>query len=118
MTYSLANVRISANQNINLFRMQCPTDKKLYIYQAQACASGGLGISGMKVEVLANSSLPLNGSHSIYSTSSQILQQGNPLAESSADDFVEGRFMYSGGANGLAGNNYQYGSCSIQVMVI
>jgi len=118
MTYSIANIMLSANQNINLGRFKCPTGKKAYIYQANACGSGGTGIGDLYVEVLAGSSLPLYGADTIYKTSSATLQQGNPLASSDAGDYIEIRFMYSGNTTTPEmGAGYRYGTAMIQVGV-
>jgi len=112
-TYSISNIQLSANQNINMARFKCPGDNKAYVYQAYACGSGGIGISGMYVEMLAGSTS--TNLTSIYKTSSHMLQQGGPLAKSVANDFIEIRFMYSGGGNGLAGTGHKYGTAMMEV---
>ena len=107
MTYSVANIQISANSNINLARFDTGAGKSCYVWQAYACGSGGTAISGLKVEVL-------DDDVSIYSTSSQIIQQGSPLAKSDAASSIEIRFMYSGGG---ALSGYKYGTGMVQVSV-
>lgn len=107
ITYSIANVKISANHNINLARFETGSSKSCYIYQAYACNSGCVGISGLKVEVL-------DDGVSIYSTSSQILQQGAPLANSDDDSSIEIRFMYSGETSFTG---HQFGTAMLQVGV-
>ena len=67
MTYSIANIRVSAQQNINLAKFKCPTGKKVYVYQAYACNSGQNSVGNLKIELLS-------GSTSIYSTSSATLK--------------------------------------------
>jgi len=118
LTYSIANIKISANQNINLARFKCPGSKKAHLMQAYACCSSGKGVGDLYVQMLANSSLPLNGSHSLYKTSSATIQQGEPLAESSDGDHVEIRFMYSGDTFAPeGGNQYQIGTAMMQVAI-
>ena len=118
MTYSVNNIQISANQNLNMARFKCPTGKKAYIYQAYACGSGGTGIGELYVEMLADSNTALVGADTVYKTSSAELQQGNPLASCDAGDYVEIRFMYSGtSATPAAGAGYKYGNAMMQVGV-
>jgi len=106
MTFNVANIRLSSQQNINLTRFACPAGKKVYIWQACACTSGGASVSGLKIELLS-------GSTSVYSTSSATLQEGTPLAISDGGK-TEIRFMYSGG--GLSG--IQYGTAFMNVSVL
>ena len=105
MTYSIANVRLSAQQNINLARFIAPAGKKVYIWQAYACNSGMTSVADLQIELLS-------GSTSVYTTSSNTLQQGNPLAVSDGGN-IEIRLMYSGGnASGI-----QYATGMIQISV-
>jgi len=116
ITYSVANIRLSANQNINLAKFQCPANKSAYIYQANSCASGlQYGISGLFIEMLAGSDFNLNGSNSVYKTSSQIIQQGNPLGKTTAGQCVEIRLMYSGTQAGLTGIKFGTGMMMVGV---
>jgi hypothetical protein len=105
MTFNVANVRLSGQQNLNITRFTTPGTTSCYLFQANACNSGGASVSGLKVELMS-------GSTSIYSTSSAILKQGFPLAKTQGD--IEIRFAYSGGSS-LSG--YQYGTCLAQVGV-
>jgi hypothetical protein len=105
MTYDIANIKISANQNINLARFSCPAGKKAYVWQAYACNSGQASVADLCIELLS-------GNTSVYKTSSSELQQGNPLAVSDGGN-TEIRFMYSG-ANA---SGYEYGTGMIQVSV-
>ena len=94
MTFSIANIKISAQQNLNLTRFTCPAGKKVYVLQAAACASGGSSIADLFIEILS-------GSTSVYKTSSSTLQIGNPLAVADGGN-IEIRFAYSGGnASGI-----------------
>ena len=113
MTYSLASVRFSAQQNINIIRFKCPTGEKAYIYQACCCNSGGTSTGELYVEMLADSNTALVGVDTVYKTSSNVLQHGNPLASCDAGDYVEIRMMYSGAnATGV-----QFGTGLMQVGV-
>jgi len=117
-TYSIANIRISANQNLNICRFDCGVTQKAYIYQAYACCSSGRGMGDLYIEMLAGTTLPLDGSDTVYKTSSATIQQGNPLGESVAGDHVEIRFMYSGDTFAPeGGNNIQYGNGFMMVGV-
>ena len=87
MTFNIANVRMSAQQNINLARFNVGT-KHVYIWQACACNSGGTSVADLSIELLS-------GTTSIYKTSSNELQQGSPLGKAGGGD-IEIRFMYSG----------------------
>ena len=94
MTFSIANIKISAQQNLNLTRFTCPAGKKVYVLQAAACASGGSSIADLFIEILS-------GSTSVYKTSSSTLQIGNPLAVADGGN-IKIRFAYSGGnASGI-----------------
>lgn len=104
LTFSVANIRLSANQNINMARFRTPTGKKCYVWQAGAATSGGISKSKLYVDFLS-------GSTSIYKTSSNTIQIGSPLAQSSGS--IEIRFMYSG--TSLSG--YAYGSGFMNVSV-
>jgi hypothetical protein len=95
MNFNIANVKLLSGQNINLTRFKCPTGKKVYVWQAAACNSGGASVSGLSIEVLSGNT-QLGTWASIYKTSSAILQQGYPLATSDIDSNIEIRFMYSG----------------------
>jgi len=116
MTYNIANIRLSANQSLEITKFQCPATKSAYVYQAHACASGTqYGISGLYMQMLAGSSFDLTGADNVYKTSSQILQQGNPLGRSSAGEFVKVRLMYSGTQSTLTGIKYGNGMMMIGV---
>ena len=116
ITYNMANIRLSANQSLEITKFQCPATKSAYVYQANACASGTqYGISGLYIQMLAGSSFGLTGADNVYKTSSQILQQGNPLGQSSAGEFVKVRLMYSGTQNTLTGIKYGNGMMQIGV---
>ena len=105
MTYDIANISISANQNINLARFSCPAGKKAYVWQAYACNSGQNSVADLCIQILS-------GSTSVYKTSSSELQQGNPLGVTDGGN-TEIRFMYSGdNASGI-----QYGTGMMQVSV-
>jgi len=114
ITYSIANIRVSAQQNINIGRFKCPAGKSAYIYQANCCGSGGKGIDDLYVEMLAGASTTLTGSDSVYKTSGTELRQGNPLGSSDAADFIEIRMMYSG-ATAVTG--IHFGTAMMQVGV-
>jgi hypothetical protein len=103
MTYNVANVLISAGTNLNIARFNTGTGKNCYLFQAYCCASGGIGISGLKIQLL-------QGTTNKYWTSSQIIQQGNPLTKATGD--IEIRMMYSGGGI-LTGK--KYGTSMMQV---
>ena len=105
MTYSLANIRLSAQQNINMAKFSCPAGKSIHIWQAYACNSSQTSVADLCVEVLS-------GTTSLYKTSSSELQQGNPLDVHQGGD-TEIRFMYSGAnASGI-----EYGTCMVQLSV-
>jgi hypothetical protein len=105
MNFNIANVRISAQQNINLTRFTCPAGKQVHIWQAAACNSGGTSIADLYIECLS-------GTTSVYKTSSSTLQEGNPLGVATGGN-IEVRFMYSGGsASGI-----QYGTGFMNISV-
>ena len=114
MTYSLANIRLSSNQNLNMARFKCQAGKSAYIYQANCCGSGGAGIDDLYVEMLAGATTTLTGADTVYKTSGTELQQGNPLGASDAADYIEIRMMYSGSA---AVTGIKYGTAMMQVGV-
>ena len=116
MLFNVANIRLSSCQNINVARFTCPTGKKAYIWQASACGSGGYAVSGMFIQMLADTSLPLNGSDNVYKTSSQILKEGSPLGVSTAGAMVEIRLMYSGQQT-FTGKGIKFGSGFMNVSV-
>jgi hypothetical protein len=105
ITFSVANVFISANSNLNLARFETGSGKNCYLWQAQCAGSGGATISGLCVEYSGASTVR-------YKTSSSVIQQGNPLAVSTGP--VEIRMMYSGG-NLLTGG--QYGTAFVNVSI-
>jgi hypothetical protein len=105
MTYNVANVLISAGTNLNIARFNTGTGKNCYLWQASCCGSGGIGISGLKIQLLQSTT-------NKYWTSSQIVQQGNPLTKATGD--IEIRMMYSGGGI-LTGK--KYGSSFMNVSV-
>jgi len=104
MTFSISNIGMSANTEINLTRFDAGSNN-VYVWQAAACGSGGIGISGLKIEILS-------GSTSVYSTSSATLQQGNPLATTSGGKTII-RFKNSGA--GIS--NTVYGTGLMQISV-
>ena len=97
MTFNVASIAVSAQQNINVARFTTPGTQWAYVYQAAACDTSGDSVDDLYIELLS-------GSTTVYKTSSNVLQQGLPLASSQGD--LEIRFMYSGaGATGV-----KYGS--------
>jgi len=105
MTFNIANIRLSSQQNINITRFTCPTNKKVYVWQAAACNSGGTSVADLSIQILS-------GSTSIYKTSSSVLQEGNPLAVGDGGD-IEIRLMYSGvNATGI-----QYGTGFMNITI-
>jgi len=105
MNFSVSNIEVSANHAINMTRFDAGS-KKVYLWQAAACNSGGTSVSGLCVELLS-------GSTSVYKTSSAIIQQGYPLATSDGG-LTKIRFMYSGGAS-LSGKEYGTGFMNVSV---
>ena len=105
MTFNVANIRLSSQQNINVTRFTCPASKKVYIWQACACNSGGASVGDLYIECLS-------GTTSVYKTSSSTLQEGNPLGVSNGGN-TEIRFMYSGG--NASGIEYGTGFMNISV---
>ena len=105
MTFNIANIRLSAQQNINVTKFTCPAGKKCYIWQAAACNSGGSQQGGLFIQLLS-------GTTSVYKTSSATLQQGNPLAVSNGGD-TEIRFAFSG--TGVTGKTYGAGFMQVSV---
>lgn len=115
LTFNVANTRISANQNINVARFTVPSTKTLYVIGAAACASGGLGISGLRIQCLSGQGYGANYTpHNVYWTSSQIKQDG-VLAQRNGEFNCEVRFMYSGGGTGVTGIKYGTGFMQIGV---
>jgi len=104
ITFSVANVFISANSNLNLARFNTGSGKNCYIWQANCAGSGGASISGLCIQLL-------EGTTNKFKTSSSEIVQGNPLGASATGD-VEIRMMYSGGANLTGG---KYGSAFMNV---
>jgi hypothetical protein len=105
ITFSVANVFISANSNLNLARFETGSGKNCYLWQAGCCGSGGATISGLCIQYSG-------ASNATYKTSSSVIEQGNPLAVSTGP--VEIRMMYSGGANLVGG---QYGTAFANVSI-
>ena len=105
MTFNIANIRVSAQQNINITRFDAGA-KNVYIWQAACANSGGASVSGLCVELLS-------GSTSVYKTSSAIIQQGYPLGKSNGGN-TEIRMMYSGGST-LTGIEYGTGFMNISI---
>ncbi|MBE3114303.1 MAG: hypothetical protein IMZ59_02155, partial [Actinobacteria bacterium] len=117
MNFNVANVRLLSGQNINLTRFKCPTGKKTYVWQCSIANSGGASISGLKIEILSGNT-QLNTWGSIYKTSSNIVQQGYPLAKSAIDSNIEIRAMYSGSHKyGSQANQVQYCTAFAQVSI-
>lgn len=105
ITFSIANVKISAQQNINLARFNLPGNAKCYVWQASACGSGGSSIADLKIEILSNGTVQ-------YTTSSATVQQGNPLA--TVIGAIEVRLAYSG----TSANGYVYGTGFMNLSII
>lgn len=105
ITFNIANVRISSQQNINLARFHTPTNKSVYVWQAEASNSGGASIGDLKIQLLSGNSI-------IYSTSSNTVQIGYPLAKAAGN--IEIRFAYSG--SNVTG--IQYGTAFINISVL
>jgi len=106
MTFNVASIAVSAQQNINLVRFTCPPTKRVYLWQAAASDTNGNSVGELYIELLS-------GSTTVYKTSSNIVQSGLPLA-SSQGGATEIRFMYSGAS--AAGIKYGTGFMNISVM--
>jgi hypothetical protein len=106
LTYNQANIRLSSQQAITIAKF-FTANKKVYLWQAAACNSGGATVSGLCVELRS-------GSTSVYKTSSATLEQGDPLASSDGGD-TEIRIMYSGTQNDLTGIHYGNGFMNVSV---
>jgi len=104
LTFSIANIRMSAQQNINLTRFTCPPGTCAYVWQACACNSGNNSVADLKIEFLSGSTVK-------YSTSSNIVQQGYPLVSSNGQ--IEIRFAYSGSN----ATDIVYGTSFMQVSI-
>ena len=87
ITFNTADVSVSAQQSIKLARFTTPSSKKVYVWQAAACNSGGASVNNLKIQLLSGTSV-------IYTTSSATVQEGYPLASSKGN--IEIRFTYSG----------------------
>jgi len=107
MTFNVANVMISANQNINVARFSIPAGKTLKLLQAAAADTDGTSVNDLKIQLL-------NGTSVVYSTSSASLQQGNPLASIDGAANIEIRFAYSGASV----TGIKYGSAFMNVIVV
>jgi len=105
ITFSVANVFISANSTLNLARFETGSGKNCYLWQAGCCGSGGATISGLCIQYSGASNVT-------YKTSSSVIQQGNPLATSTGP--VKIRMMYSGSVNLVGG---QYGTAFANVSI-
>jgi len=118
MLFNIGSIMLSCSQNFNIAQFDCPSDKAAYVWQAGACGSGGVGISGLNIQMLAGSSLPLLGhtATSVYKTSTQVVQVGSPLGVSSVGEHVEIRLMYSGTGTGT-GLGMRYGSGFMNVSI-
>lgn len=108
LTFSVANVRLSANTYLNLTQFNTGAGKSCYVLQASCCNSSCASISGIRVQVLDDNSV-------IYETSSSTIRQGGPLAKSNAASQMKIRFMYSGSHSRFSG--YKYGNAFAQVVV-
>lgn len=116
-TYSVGTVRLMSGQNINLARFKCPANERAWLWQAAACNSGGASISGLVVEMLSGNTQTGNWS-SLYKTSNNVVQKGNPLAVSPHNSDIEIRFMYSGSNRyGEQATQLQYGTAHMVVSV-
>ena len=97
ITFSVSNVFVSANCNLNLARFNTGAGHNCYLWQANCASSGGVSISGLCVQLL-------QGTTNIYKTSSATIEQGNPLGAAATGD-LEIRIMYSGTTT-LTGGKY------------
>jgi len=86
MTFSTPTVGLKGNRFIRLARFDTG-GKKCYLWQASASDYNGSSVYELKIQLLSGSSV-------IYSTSSNTIQQGHPLAETSGKITI--RLAYSG----------------------
>jgi len=105
LTFSIANVKLSGQQNLNLARFTTPPGKSCYVWQASACGSGGAAIADLKIQILSGNTV-------VYSTSSATVQQGSPLAVTQGN--IEIRLAYSG--SNATGEVYGTGFMSLSIL--
>jgi hypothetical protein len=108
LTFNIANIRLSAQQAINITRFKCPGTKKVRILQASACNSAQNAIHGLFVQVLS-------GSRIQFKTSSATLRQGYPISSTQGGNTTI-RFGITSNVS-LVGTRVQYGTAFIQIGV-
>jgi hypothetical protein len=114
LTFSIANVALYSCQSITLAKYKCPSGTVSYIWQAAAANSGGVAASGLWIQMLSGNSAGVWTN--IYKTSCATVQQGFPLAQSTAASLVEIRLMFSGNnAYGSQGRQLEFGTGFMQV---
>ncbi|MBE3115281.1 MAG: hypothetical protein IMZ59_07180, partial [Actinobacteria bacterium] len=115
LTYSIANVKVSAQQFIELAKFRCPTNtdgssKKVYIWQAHAANSSQASIHGLFLQVLSGTT----NQKIRFRTSSATLRQGYPISSTTGGNTTI-RFGYSSSTM-LTG--VHFGTAGIQLSVI
>jgi len=81
LSFSQSNVTLYSGQSLTFCQFNVPSGKNVYIWNACVSDISGNSISGSLIEILSGSSV-------VYSTSSNILQFGNPLYELSGDEYL------------------------------
>jgi hypothetical protein len=107
LTYSIANVRVSAQQVINLTRFDAGT-QSVYVWQANACDSSQTMRGGLCIQLLSGNTV-------VYRNSSSLLTKGYPLAVSTLAGKTTIRFGYSSSAMVDPGIHYGTGMMQISV---
>jgi len=105
LTFTIPNIRISANQALNLGKFITPGTTSAYVLQSYCNNSGNNSIGDLSVQMLSGSTIQ-------YSCSSNTLQQETTFSSSKGN--LEFRFTYSGSSNPTG---YQWGTGLIQIGV-
>ncbi|MCD6346617.1 MAG: hypothetical protein J7L96_04270 [Bacteroidales bacterium] len=91
ITFSTPAIGLRGNRYVNLARFITPSGKQLYTWMAQVSDINGNYVSGLRLELLSGNTV-------VYSTSSNIVEIGSPLATTSGDITI--RIIYSGAGIG------------------
>jgi len=115
LTFSIANVRISAQQVIPLVQFTCPlrsdnSSEQVYVWKACACDSSQASRNGLCIQILSGNTI-------VYTNSSATLTKGYPLATTDGGKTTI-RFGYSSqNDSSLEQDGIFFGTALMQVSV-
>jgi len=89
LTFASPAVGLKGNRYIRLARFKLPSNKSFYLWQACISDVDGNSVADLRIELLSGSTV-------VYSTSSNVVKIGNPLASVDAGSNVTIRIIYSG----------------------